>query len=42
MTLPRLYAILDSSHFPHTDALCQSAGELAAGGVTLLQYRDKS
>ena len=42
MTLPRLYAILDSSHFPHTDALCQSAGELAAGGVTLLQYRNKS
>ena len=40
--LPRLYAILDSSHFPDTDALCQSAGELAAGGVALLQYRNKS
>lgn len=39
--LPRLYAILDSSHFPDTNALCQSAGELAAGGVTLLQYRSK-
>ena len=40
MTL--LYAILDSSRFPDTDALCLSASELAAGGVTLLQYRNKS
>jgi thiamine-phosphate pyrophosphorylase len=40
--LPRLYAILDASCFPDTEALCRSAGELAAGGVTLLQYRNKS
>jgi thiamine-phosphate pyrophosphorylase len=40
--LPRLYAILDSSTFPDTDALCRAARELSAGGVTLLQYRNKS
>jgi thiamine-phosphate pyrophosphorylase len=40
--LPRLYAILDSSHFPDTEALCRSASERVAGGVTLLQYRNKS
>ena len=40
--LPRLYAILDSSHFPDTDALCRSASELVAGGVRLLQYRNKT
>ncbi len=40
--LPRLYAILDSSRFADTDALCLSATELVAGGVTLLQYRNKS
>jgi thiamine-phosphate pyrophosphorylase len=39
--LPRLYAILDSSHFPDTDALCASATEMVAGGVTLVQYRNK-
>ena len=42
MTLPRLYAILDSSHFVDTPALCTSAQELVSGGVTLLQYRNKS
>ena len=42
MTLPRLYAILDASSFQNTDALCQSANELIAGGVTLLQYRNKT
>jgi thiamine-phosphate pyrophosphorylase len=42
MTLSRLYAILDSSHFPNIDALCVSAIELVAGGVTLLQYRNKT
>jgi thiamine-phosphate pyrophosphorylase len=42
ITLPRLYAILDSSLFPDTEALCASAKELVAGGVTLLQYRNKS
>ena len=40
--LPRLYAILDAPCFPDTAALCLSASELAAGGVTLLQYRNKS
>ncbi len=40
--LPRLYAILDSSNFPDTEALCLSASELIEGGVTLLQYRNKT
>ena len=40
--LPRLYAILDASCFPDTKALCLSATELIAGGVHLLQYRNKS
>ncbi len=39
---PRLYAILDSSNFPDAEALCSSATELVAAGVTLLQYRNKS
>jgi len=42
ISLPRLYPILDASSFPDTKALCCSAGELIAGGVTLLQYRNKS
>ena len=40
--LPRLYCILDSSNFPDTEALCLCASELVAGGVTLLQYRNKT
>ena len=40
--LPGLYAILDTANFPDTEALCLSAAELIAGGVTLLQYRNKS
>ncbi|MGZ4732895.1 MAG: thiamine phosphate synthase [Terriglobales bacterium] len=40
--LPRLYAILDNAHFSDTEALCRSALELVAGGVTLLQYRNKT
>ncbi len=40
--LPRLYAILDGSFFPDSDFLFSTAEELLAGGVTLLQYRDKS
>ena len=40
--LSRLYTILDSSHFADIDALWLSASELIAGGVTLLQYRNKS
>ncbi len=39
--LPRLYAILDIARFSDTDALCRSALELVAGGVTLMQYRNK-
>jgi thiamine-phosphate pyrophosphorylase len=39
---PRLYAILDSSCFPDSQALFSTAEELLAGGVTLLQYRNKS
>ena len=42
ISLPRLYAILDASCFPDTKALGSSASELIAGGVTLLQYRNKS
>jgi thiamine-phosphate pyrophosphorylase len=40
--LPRLYAILDRSFFPDSEFLFSTAEELLAGGVTLLQYRDKS
>jgi thiamine-phosphate pyrophosphorylase len=40
--LSRLYCILDSSNFPDTEALCLSASEVVAGGVTLLQYRNKT
>jgi thiamine-phosphate pyrophosphorylase len=42
ISLPHLYALLDTSCFPDTNALCLSASELIAGGVTLLQYRNKS
>ncbi len=42
LTLPRLYAILDPSLFPDDAAFFAAAEELAAGGVTLLQYRHKS
>ncbi|HEY1271408.1 MAG TPA: thiamine phosphate synthase [Terriglobales bacterium] len=40
--LPRLYAILDASCFCDAAALYLFAQELVAGGVTLLQYRNKS
>jgi thiamine-phosphate pyrophosphorylase len=40
--LPRLYAILDASCFPGPDAMFAAAGQLAAAGVTLLQYRNKT
>ena len=40
--LPRLYAILDTSCFPDTQALFSAADELCAAGVTLLQYRNKN
>ncbi len=39
--LPRLYAIVDASCFSGADALCAFASDLVAGGVTLLQYRNK-
>lgn len=42
ISLPRLYPILDSSSFADAESLCLSATELVAGGVTLLQYRNKS
>ena len=40
--LPRLYAILDARCFPNTQALIQAAQGLAAAGVSLMQYRNKS
>jgi len=40
--LPRLYAILDTSCFPDSPGLFSTAEELSAGGVTLLQYRNKT
>ncbi len=40
--LPRLYAIVDSSTSESTRDLLAFAEELAAGGCTLLQYRNKS
>jgi thiamine-phosphate pyrophosphorylase len=40
--LPRLYAIVDSSARESTRNLLAYADELAAGGCTLLQYRNKS
>jgi len=39
--VPRLYAIVDSTHFPDTGALCAYVEELIGGGATLLQYRNK-
>lgn len=40
--LPRLYAIVDSSADESTQGLLAFADALAAGGCTLLQYRNKS
>jgi thiamine-phosphate pyrophosphorylase len=40
--LPPLYAIVDSAALSETGALLAFAEELVAGGVTLLQYRNKS
>lgn len=42
MQLPRLYAILDTSCFRDSQTLFATAEELLAGGVTLVQYRNKS
>jgi thiamine-phosphate pyrophosphorylase len=40
--LPRLYAILDAGQSADREAMFAAAEELAAGGVTLLQYRNKA
>jgi len=40
--LPRLYCIADSAFFLNTKELLVFAEELAAGGCTLLEYRNKS
>jgi thiamine-phosphate pyrophosphorylase len=42
MALPRLYAILDAGANTGTDEVCAYAQQLAAGGVTVLQYRNKA
>ncbi|MGC2557853.1 MAG: thiamine phosphate synthase [Terriglobales bacterium] len=42
MLVPRLYAILDATCFRDADAMFAAADELVSGGVTLLQYRNKS
>ena len=42
MQLPSLYAILDPSCFRDSDELLSAAEDLAASGVTLIQYRNKS
>ena len=39
--LPRLYPILDPACFPDAAAMFAAGEELAAAGVTLLQYRHK-
>jgi thiamine-phosphate pyrophosphorylase len=39
--LPKLYAILDPAFFPEREAIFAAAEEIAASGVTLLQYRNK-
>ncbi len=41
MQLPRLYPILDATSFPDAAAMFAAAEELAAAGITLLQYRNK-
>jgi thiamine-phosphate pyrophosphorylase len=42
MQLPRLYAILDVACLPDAAGMFAAAEELAATGITLLQYRNKS
>jgi len=42
LRLPRLYPILDPACFSGAAGMFAAAEELAAAGVTLLQYRDKS
>jgi thiamine-phosphate pyrophosphorylase len=40
--LPPLYAILDPTTFRELQTMFRSASDLAAAGVTLIQYRNKS
>jgi thiamine-phosphate pyrophosphorylase len=40
--LPRLYPILDAGQYPLREHLLAAAQELILGGVTLLQYRNKT
>jgi thiamine-phosphate pyrophosphorylase len=42
ISLPRLYPILDTSCFSGTETLLEAAQQLAAAGVRILQYRNKS
>jgi thiamine-phosphate pyrophosphorylase len=42
ISISRLYAIVDAAFFATTGGLVSYAQELAAGGCTLLQYRNKS
>ena len=42
VSLPRLYPILDPACFSDAAQMFAAAEDLAAAGVTLLQYRDKS
>ena len=42
ISLPRLYAILDTSCLSSPEDLFRAAEELVAAGVTLIQYRNKS
>ncbi len=41
MLLPRLYPILDAGCFPDASQMFTAAEEIAASGITLLQYRNK-
>lgn len=40
--IPKLYAILDPSSFRENQTMFRAAADLAAAGVTLVQYRNKS
>lgn len=42
ISLPHLYAILDASCFPESEALFRAADDLVSAGISLIQYRDKS
>jgi thiamine-phosphate pyrophosphorylase len=42
ISVPRLYPVANAACFATTEDLVSFAGQLAAGGCTLLQYRNKS